>query len=83
MHMCETHRSSIKMYTQIPNHNRRKANLQNFSLSVLLITDTAAGSAVMKLGSIHNRARYLPLLDTMTGLGATQPHIKGLLQHIP
>ena len=81
---CVRHTAPVSKCThKFPTIKEEKLNLQNFSLIVLLTTDTATGSVGKKWGSIHNGVRYLSLLDTMSGLGATQPHIKGLLPHIP
>jgi len=75
---CVRHTAPVSKCThKFPTIKEEKLNLQNFSLNVLLITDTATGSTVMELESIRNRARYLPLLHTVTGLGATQPILRG------
>jgi hypothetical protein len=66
------HTSPIPKCTQkFPTVKEEKLNPQHFRSNVPLITDTATGSTVNNLGSIHERARYLPLLHTMTGSWAT------------
>jgi len=81
---CVWHTALTPKCTQkFPTIKEDKLNLQHFSQNVLLITDTATGSTDMNWRSIHERARYMPLLHTMTGFWARQPETKRLLWYIP